>query len=284
MKMHYRAGDALFREGDPSDFACRILEGRVSVVKESQGSPVVLGDIGAGSFVGEMGVIERKPRSATVRAVTDVLVEVISAEAFLPSISSEPEIAQKLLVRLSDRVRALSDEVARLRNAPGEPGAVTGMPLPGPSLSNTSLPAPPNPAAERKIASYVQSARLSMGMRDVGIRFVGMPASQTVWIDALPFRVGRTPDGWTAATRDRFTLRLPDTEPCRLSPNHFAIDRDDRLGLVVRDLGSELGTMVNGQYIGGIFAKDAMHLQPGSNSVVAGGRNSPFVFEVLVQG
>lgn len=279
MKMHYRAGDALFREGDPSDFACRILEGRVSVVKESQGSPVVLGEIGPGSFVGEMGVLEHKPRSATVRAVTETLVEVIPADVFLPTISTDPEGAQTLMLRLSDRVRALSDEVARLRNAPAEPGAVTGIPLvppPGPLAAN--------PMAERKIASYVHSARLTMGVRDVGIRFAGLPASQTVWIEALPFRVGRTPDGWTAATRDRSTLRVPDAAPHRLSPNHFAIDRDQRLGLVVRDLGSELGTMVNGQYIGGIFAKDAMPLQIGTNSVVAGGRDSPFVFEVLVQG
>lgn len=281
MKMHYRAGDALFREGDPSDFACRILEGRVSVVKESQGSPVVLGEIGAGNFVGEMGVIERKPRSASVRAVTEVLVEVISADTFLPTISGTPETAQELLLRLSERVRTLSEEVARLRNSTGEPGAATGLTMPA---ATPAVPAPVNPVAERKIASYVHSARLTMGVRDVGIRFEGMPASQTVWIDALPFRVGRTPDGYGAAMRDRSGMRLPDTEPYRLSPNHFAIDRDERLGLVVRDVGSELGTTVNGQYIGGIFAKDAMHLQIGSNSVVAGGRDSPFVFEVLVQG
>lgn len=284
MKMHYRAGDALFREGDPSDFACRILEGRVSVVKESQGSPVVLGEIGAGSFVGEMGVLERKPRSASVRAITEVLVEVIPADTFLPTISGEPDTAKELLLRLSERVRTLSDEVARLRNAPGEPGAATGLPKPAASPPVPAKPVLFNPVAERKIASYVQSARLTMGVRDVGIRFEGMPASQTVWIDSLPFRVGRTPDGYSAAMRDRFTLRLPDAEPYRLSPNHFAIDRDERLGLVVRDVGSELGTMVNGQYIGGIFAKDAMHLQIGSNTVVAGGRDSPFVFEVLVQG
>lgn len=278
MKMHYRVGDALFREGDPSDFACRVLEGRVSVVKESQGSPVVLGEIAAGSIVGEMGVLEHKPRSATVRAVTEVLVEIIPADAFLPTISADPETAHTLMLRLSERVRTLSDEVARLRNAAGELGAVAGLPVPVPA------DAPPvNPVTERKIASYVHSARLSMGARDIGIRVKGMPESQTVWIDALPFRVGRTPDGWSAAMRDRATLRLPDAPPYRLSPNHFIIDRDDRLGLVVRDVGSELGTMVNGQYIGGIFAKDAMHLQFGSNTVVAGGRDSPFVFEVLVQ-
>ncbi|WP_448191950.1 cyclic nucleotide-binding domain-containing protein [Azospirillum sp. sgz301742] len=283
MKMHYRAGDALFREGDPSDFACRILEGRVSVVKESQGSPVVLGEIGPGSFVGEMGVIERKPRSASVRAITEVLVEVIPAEAFLPTISGDPETAQLLLLRLSERVRTLSEDVARLHNAGGEPGAAAGLPV---AAAAASLPAPEpaNPVIERKIASYVHSARLTMGVRDVGIRVEGMPASQTVWIDALPFRIGRTPDGYGAAMRDRYTLRLPDDAPFRLSPNHFAIDRDHRLGLVVRDVGSELGTMVNGQYIGGIFAKDTMSLQIGSNSVVAGGRDSPFVFEVLVQG
>lgn len=280
MKMRYRAGDTLFHEGDPSDFACRIIEGRVCVLKETQGPAVMLGEIAAGAFVGEMGVIEHKPRSATVRAATDVLVEVIPADTFLAAVSTDPEWAQALLLRLSERVRTLSDEVAHLRNA-GEPAAIA---LPAPASPAAAVPGGGERAAERKIASYVQSARLSMGPNDVGIRFAGMPASQTIWIEALPFHVGRTPDGIDAASRDRHSLRLPDAEPYRLSRNHFAIDRDRRLGLVLRDLGSELGTMVNGQYIGGIFAKDAVHLLPGENRVVAGGRDSPFAFLVLVQG
>ncbi len=64
----YAAGQEIFREGDPSDYVGWILSGSVEVVKEMGDWPVVLGSVGAGEFVGEMGVIERQPRGASIRA------------------------------------------------------------------------------------------------------------------------------------------------------------------------------------------------------------------------
>lgn len=289
MKMRYRQGDVLFREGDPSDFACRILEGRVEVVKESLGEPFVLGELGAGDYVGEMGVIEDKPRSATVRALCEVLVEVVPGDGFLPAIANDPQAAHQLLSRLSEKVRALSEEVVRLRHGlddapepePVPPPEPESEPVPEPVVV-APAPVPPPLPSERMIASYMQSARLGMGPYAIGLRFEGQSAGEIVWVDSLPFRVGRTARDGDPARRERGALRLPDHPPYRLSANHFAIDRDARLGLVVRDLGSELGTMVNGQYLGGIFAKDALRLQTGENIVVAGGTDSPFVFRVQV--
>ncbi|HEY0833812.1 MAG TPA: cyclic nucleotide-binding domain-containing protein [Azospirillum sp.] len=285
MKMRYRQGDVLFREGDPSDFACRILEGRVEVVKESLGEPFVLGELGAGDYVGEMGVIEDKPRSASVRALCEVLVEVIPGDGFLPTISNDPQAAHQLLSRLSEKVRALSEEVVRLRHGLEDAPPPEPQPEPEPPPEPVPEPAvilPPAVPSERMINSYVQTARLGMGPYAVGLRFEGQSAGDMVWVDSLPFRVGRTARDGDPTRRERGALRLPDHSPYRLSPNHFAIDRDARLGLVVRDLGSELGTMVNGQYLGGIFAKDALRLQNGENIIVAGGTDSPFVFRVQV--
>ncbi|HYH19792.1 MAG TPA: cyclic nucleotide-binding domain-containing protein [Azospirillum sp.] len=283
MKMRYRQGDVLFREGDPSDFACRILEGRVQVVKESLGEPFVLGELGAGDYVGEMGVIEHKPRSATVRALCEVMVEVVPGDGFLPAIANDPQAAHQLLSRLSEKVRALSEEVVRLRHGMEDTPEPESEPPPEPEPEpQPAMVAPPPLPSERMIASYVQSARLGMGPHAIGLRFEGQSAGQIVWVDSLPFRIGRTPRDSDPARRERGALRLPDHPPYRLSPNHFAIDRDARLGLVVRDLGSELGTMVNGQYLGGIFAKDALRLQNGENIIVAGGTDSPFVFRIQV--
>lgn len=291
MRLRYREGDVLFREGDPGDFVARILEGRVAVEKDHHGHSVRLGDLGPGEFAGEMGVIERKPRSATVRALTEVAVELIPADAFLERIAAEPETARALLYRLSEKVRTLSEEVVRLhgpQNADALPPTPLEPPQPPPTLSGQpaghAVPAPAvpsGPMAERRIQLYQRSSTASTR---IGLRCDRLFGGKPVWIEQLPYRVARTLRWNDPPSAGHTLLRVPDTEPFRLSNPHFAIDRDDRLGLVVRDLGSELGTTVNGQYLGGIFAKDTQILHLGENTVVAGGVTSPFVFRIDVTG
>lgn len=274
MKMRYREGDVLFREGDPSDFVGRILEGRIAVEKDHGGESIRLGELDVGDVVGEMGVIERKPRSATVRALTEVAVDLIPADEFLERIAADPEAAHGLLFRLSEKVRALSDEVVRLRH-PQEPDSPTpSMPVPAP------IPQP-DAIMERRIQIYQRSATASTR---IGLRYEGKPGGQTVWIEQLPFCVARTAQVGEPLRVGRGIMRLPDSPPYRLSNPHFAIDRDEKLGLVIRDLGSEFGTTVNGQYLGGIFARDTQILQLGQNTVMAGGVNSPFLFRIEVSG
>ena len=55
-----------------------------------------------------------------------------------------------------------------------------------------------------------------------------------------------------------------------------------REGYLVRDLRSTLGTMVNGQPIGGNFRTDDALLRAGENEVIAGGADSPFVFSLCI--
>jgi CRP/FNR family transcriptional regulator, cyclic AMP receptor protein len=73
----------------------------------------------------------------------------------------------------------------------------------------------------------------------------------------LPFLVGRVPVEGDAPPLRRPDLLIEDEEPFRLSRQHFMIARsDDRL--LVSDLGSALGTMVNGwATLGHHFRKDA---------------------------
>jgi hypothetical protein len=296
--MHFKPGDTLFREGDSSDFACHILDGRVEVVKESCGHPVVLGELKSGDYVGEMGVIEGRPRSATVRAVSEVSVEVLPGDAFLAHISNDSKAAQNMLHRLSEKIRTLSDEVARRRLADEEAlSSGEAPPPPGPAHRAVALPAAPPPphrppasafatpmTAGRGIRSYQKGALLGQERNMLGLVVEAMPGTDTLWIEALPFFVGRVSQPGAPMSLDPGILRLPDQPPYRLSLQHFSIERDPRLGLVVRDQGSELGTAVNGNFIGGIFTRDAECLHYGENQVVAGGQDSPFVFRVRVGG
>ena len=96
-----------------------------------------------------------------------------------------------------------------------------------------------------------------------------------------PFVVGRRPVAGEGPPPRQPDLMLDDTEPFRLSRNHFMIERRGE-GYHVRDLCSTLGTIVNGQAIGDQSGSDDVLLRFGENEVIAGGVGSPFVFSVSI--
>ena len=67
--------EVLFREGDPADSVFRLLSGSVEILRELDGDRILLGTVGAGQFIGEMGVVENRRRSATARAASAVEVD-----------------------------------------------------------------------------------------------------------------------------------------------------------------------------------------------------------------
>src|SRR5262249_59317778 len=86
--------------------------GAVDVVRELDGDPILLGRVGAGQFIGEMGVVENRPRSATVRAASEVEAEFFNPTEFLDQIVGSPRAARELIQRLSRRLREADDRIA----------------------------------------------------------------------------------------------------------------------------------------------------------------------------
>lgn len=116
-----KAGTELCREGEFGESLFIILEGSATVMKSassSQGDGVQIAELQPGQHVGEMSLIERAPRSATVRAKTAMSVLVIERDAFF-GLLSEEQTAVKLLwglVRmLNARLRTTSDELSHLK-------------------------------------------------------------------------------------------------------------------------------------------------------------------------
>src|SRR5262249_53514779 len=108
---HLAAGQVLFREGDTADSVFRVVSGSVDILRELDGDPILLGTVGAGQFIGEMGVVENRPRNATARAASDVEVEILTPTEFLDQIARSPRAARELIQRLSQRLdRIVHDE------------------------------------------------------------------------------------------------------------------------------------------------------------------------------
>src|SRR5690242_5666363 len=89
--LRFRAGETILTEGEAGDTAFVILSGSVGVSVGKAGNARVLGTLEAGEVFGEMSLIEPGPRSATVRAVTDVECVATSYDSFLATAQSDPE-------------------------------------------------------------------------------------------------------------------------------------------------------------------------------------------------
>jgi len=255
---HFAEGQILFREGDPSDGVFRLLRGTVEVVRELDGDLILLGRVGAGQFIGEMGVVESRPRSATVRAASEVEAEFLNPTEFLDQIASSPQAARELIQRLSQRLREADDRIVKDERRSGR--------------ANENLDEADYQIAVSS-ANHVYLAAKSAWLQ----RQFHTPLE----LGDLPFVVGRRPVAEEGPPLWQPDLTLDDTAPFRLSRNHFTIEKRDG-SYHVRDLCSTLGTMVNGEPIGTHFRTDDASLRAGENEVVAGGVDSPFVFSVSI--
>ena len=99
-------GDVLIREGDDADDFFVIRSGTMEVLSagEAGRAPVKVRDLGAGDYAGEIGLIEKVPRTATVRATGDTVVFRIQGQAFLDAVSIAPTVSSALSAGIAGRL------------------------------------------------------------------------------------------------------------------------------------------------------------------------------------
>ena len=99
-------GELVFEEGSPGDALYVVLDGELEVTKRRGGQDVVLAVRGAGEFIGEMSLLEQAPRSASVRALRESRLLVISQAAFQTLLSCSPSAHLTILRTVTSRLRS----------------------------------------------------------------------------------------------------------------------------------------------------------------------------------
>lgn len=102
----FPAGEVLFREGDPGTEMFVIQGGRVRISKRVAGGEMPIAILGRGEFLGEMAILNNKPRSATATVIEDATCLVIDAKTLESMISKNTEIAVRLVKKLAARLDA----------------------------------------------------------------------------------------------------------------------------------------------------------------------------------
>lgn len=110
------AGSTLMRQGDESRSMHLVLSGRFRLERyhSELPEPQVLGLLGPGETVGELGVLDGGPRSATVTAVEDSETLVLEKTAIADAIAEHPEMGDTLLRTLSRRLRNDAEVAQRI--------------------------------------------------------------------------------------------------------------------------------------------------------------------------
>lgn len=214
------AGEYVFREGELGTEMFILQEGQVEILKLVGGAEEQLAVLEKGDFFGEMSLLEDLPRTATARAITDCKVIRINGSTFDQMLRTKPEIAVRIMRKLSRRLRQ-TDQMLReaLGSQDVSPGGMQAPEMPTPDAA----PAPAGP--QRLIHAS-------------GMEFSLSASSETL--------VGR---------RDPVTGIHPDVDLTPIdtqrstSRRHAKIYRRGGKFFVCEEIGTMNGTFVNGERV-----------------------------------
>jgi CRP-like cAMP-binding protein len=95
------AGEVICVEGEPGREFYLVAGGEAEIERGGQ----TVAKLSVGDHFGELALLDRGPRSATVRAVTDLRLFVLRDESFAAVLNEVPALAQKLLAAMARRLR-----------------------------------------------------------------------------------------------------------------------------------------------------------------------------------
>ncbi len=109
--MQYDAGECVLREGDPGDTMLLVMEGTVRVHTRGPQGDVLLADLGRGACIGEVAVLAKTPRTASVDALTDVTCAVLARHRVERILEAHPRVHALLRALVEGRARQTLDRI-----------------------------------------------------------------------------------------------------------------------------------------------------------------------------
>jgi len=105
--VEYKREETVYKEGGEADSFYVVVSGRFEAFTESLGKKKILAYLRRGDYFGEMSLLTDEPHSATLRALSDVLVLVLKKEDFKKIVEHNAVVALELSRRLSSRLKGM---------------------------------------------------------------------------------------------------------------------------------------------------------------------------------
>jgi CRP-like cAMP-binding protein/cytochrome P450 len=122
--VRYPPDAVIIRQGDPAEKFYIISRGRVEIVnRHPSGRDIVLAELGPGEYFGEVGLLQGRTRSATIRAISEVEVLELGRQGFEALIAGSPPTGEAISLRMVER---LTDLLAAAQTIREEPAAGDG--------------------------------------------------------------------------------------------------------------------------------------------------------------
>ena len=103
-RFDFGAEEEVFKQGEAAFAAYAIIDGEAEIIRETNGIETVIHKAGSNEVVGEMAMLNNRPRSATVRTLTDVTVLRIKKDVFLNLVEHDPQLSANIAHMMSQRL------------------------------------------------------------------------------------------------------------------------------------------------------------------------------------
>jgi CRP-like cAMP-binding protein len=100
---HLTAGAVVVRQGEPADALYVLVEGALVVEHDDGSGTRRVNEMTAPDYLGEIGLVERSPRTATVVCGTDAVLWRIPGELFLEAVDAAPALSPALAAGIRSR-------------------------------------------------------------------------------------------------------------------------------------------------------------------------------------
>ena len=99
---HVPAGTTVIEEGEAGNVFYFIVDGTATVLRKGR----KVAELGPGQYFGELSLLDRLPRNATVKAATDLTLLAIGQRDFEAILKESPTTTRKLLAATASRLRS----------------------------------------------------------------------------------------------------------------------------------------------------------------------------------
>ena len=116
-RLTFKAGEVLFRQGDAGDAAYILIGGEADVISETPNGPQTVATLKRNDIIGEIAILCDVPRTATIKAASELVALKVTKELFFRMIQDFPEMAIEIMRVLAHRLESTTTQLSAARAA-----------------------------------------------------------------------------------------------------------------------------------------------------------------------